>query len=93
MLKKICFVILAVSLLAISGSTIAVGAQTEITVIRNSTDISFPQSIGFTLEAESNQDIIDIRLQYTVDRHSFAQVTSEVLFSFEPGRNVTVSWY
>jgi len=92
-LKRICLIVLAVCLLVVPGGTIAIGAQTEISVIRNTTDISFPQNIGFILEVESEQDIIDIRLQYTVDRQSFAKVTSEVIFSFESDKSVEVSWY
>ncbi len=84
---------LAVCLLVVSGSTITAVAQEEITIIRNSTDVVFPQNIGFTLEVESNQDITDIRLQYTVERQSFALVTSEVILNFKSGKNVKVSWY
>jgi len=92
-LKRICFITLAICLVIVPGGGIATGAQAGISVIRNSTDITFPHSIGFTLEAESSLDIVDIRLQYTVDRQSFAQVTSEVIFKIEPSRKVKVSWY
>jgi len=92
-IRKICLVSLTLCLLLVSGGTMVTGAQTDISVIRNSTDIGFPHSIGFTLEAESSRDITDIRLKYTVDRHSFARVTSEVLFDFEPDEYVKVSWY
>ena len=48
--------------------------------------------LSFNLAAKSDVNITDIRLCYTVDRVSFAQVTSEVYIEFVPDTTVDVNW-
>ncbi len=58
----------------------------------HSVEAEFPSSLSFNLSAQSDVNITDIRLRYTVDRASFAQVTSEVYIEFVPATTVDVNW-
>jgi len=69
-----------------------VQAQGELTILGNSAGVEFPFQLNFNLSARSNVNITDIRLCYTVDRTSFAQITSEAYIEFMPSTNVDVSW-
>ena len=76
MIKKISLLTLVVCLLLIASSPVQ--AQGELVVLDNSAQPEFPLSLKFNLSAQSDVPITDIRLCYTVDRSSFAEVTSEV---------------
>jgi hypothetical protein len=71
---------------------VPVQAQGELTVVHSSAQVMFPLSISFDIGAESSVDITDIRLQYKVLRHSFADVTAEVCMQFKAATTVEVSW-
>jgi len=66
-------------------------AQNELTVLDSSAQAEFPYRLNFSLSAESDVDITDIRLHYRVDRIGFAQVTSEVYIEFVPATAVSTS--
>ena len=83
---------MAVFLLLVVLSPAPLQAQGELVIIESSASIQFPTSIGFTLAAESSEDITDIRLHYTVERQAFAEVTSEIYIDFDAGTSVYVSW-
>jgi len=69
-----------------------VQAQDELAILGSSVGVEFPSRLNFNLSARSNVNITDIRLCYTVDRASFAQITSEAYIEFMPSTNVDVSW-
>jgi len=69
-----------------------VQAQGELTILDSSAQAEFPSKLNFNLSAKSDVNITDIRLCYTVDRASFAQVTSEVYIEFVPAATVDVGW-
>jgi hypothetical protein len=54
--------------------------------------MDFPLKLNFTLSAESNASITDIRLHYQVERMEHAQITSEVYLEFEPATSVSEQW-
>ena len=92
MSKKIGIFILVASLcLVLLGSTL-VQAQGKLRISDNSAEAEFPSKLHFNLSMESDVDITDIRLCYTVDRESYAQVTSEVYIDFVPDTDVDVEW-
>jgi len=92
MIKKFGLLALAIfSLLALLSPGL-VRAQPELTIRDSSAQVAFPLAIGFSLSAESDVDITDIRLHYRVDRLSFAPVTSEVYVEFQPATAVSVGW-
>ncbi len=67
-------------------------AQTGPTVLSSTAEPQFPLSLDFKLSAKSTVNITDIRLQYVVDRDSFAQITSEAYVPFAPASSVNVAW-
>ena len=83
---------LAAALLAAVLSPAALQAQDGITVSKNTAVVGFPISIGFSLAAASDSEITDIRLHYTTNRQSFAQVTSEVYIDFTRASSVDIYW-
>jgi hypothetical protein len=69
-----------------------VQAQGGLTILDSSAQLEFPSELTFNLSAQSDVNITDIRLHYTVDQLSHAQVTSEVYIEFVPATTVDASW-
>ncbi len=92
MIKKISILALVIYLFLSILSPVLVQAQSELTILDSSAQAEFPSSLSFNLSAQSDVNITDIRLCYTVDRASFAQVTSEVYIEFVPATTVDVNW-
>jgi hypothetical protein len=69
-----------------------VHAENSINIIDESVDIHFPGALVFNIQANSNSDIVDIRLSYVVERMNFAYVISEAWPDFVPSTNVDTSW-
>ncbi|MCK5576836.1 MAG: peptidase MA domain-containing protein [Dehalococcoidales bacterium] len=92
MLKRLCRLLLTGALLAAVLSPATLQAQDGITVSKNTAVVGFPISIGFSLAAASDSEITDIRLHYTTNRQSFAQVTSEVYIDFAQSKDVDIYW-
>jgi len=92
MIKKTSILALVIYLFLSMLSPILVQAQSELTILDSSAQAEFPSSLSFNLSAQSDVNITDIRLGYTVDRVSFAQVTSEVYIEFAPATTVDVDW-
>jgi len=92
MIKKVGISGLAICLFLVLLSVGSVQAQSGLAILDNSAEAEFPFKLHFNLSAESEVDITDIRLCYTVDRTSFAQVISEVYIEFVPDTAVDVQW-
>ncbi len=92
MIKRVSLSALVVCLSLVLLSPSLVQAQSGLTILDSSLEVEFPSSLNFNLSAESDVNITDIRLYYTVDRVSYAQVTSEVYIEFVPSTVVEASW-
>ncbi|MBI4283562.1 MAG: peptidase MA domain-containing protein [Chloroflexi bacterium] len=103
MIKKTSIFILSVFLLLLVFSAACVkpgeqiklveyGAAEQLAIRQSSVEAEFPARLDFNLLAESPVDINSVRLHYTVDRASYAQVTSDVSIEFVPDTRVAVSW-
>ncbi len=92
MIKKASLLILVVSLFLVLLSPVSVQAQSGPVVLESSAEIEFPLKLNFNLSVKSDVNITDIRLHYTVDRMSYAQVTSEVYVEFMPATTVQAEW-
>ena len=92
MIKKASVFALVVCLFLVLLSPGLVRAQGELTILDSWVQAEFPSRLNFNLSAESDVNITDIRLSYTVDRASFAQVTSEVYIKFAPSTTVDIGW-
>jgi len=80
----------SVFLLLLSPSVVAAGE--DITVIASGVDVDFPDRAVFTLEAESDTDIVDVRLYYHVDRMNYVEVVSEGWADFTPASKIEANW-
>jgi len=92
MIKKASILALVICLFLGMLSSTLVQAQSGLTILDSSAQVEFPSRLSFNLSAEDDVNITDIRLYYTVDRASFAQVTSEVYIEFVPATTVDVNW-
>ncbi|MBA7658699.1 hypothetical protein ES703_66658 [subsurface metagenome] len=92
MIKKATLLALAVCLFLALLSPGLVQAQGELTILDSSAQSEFPYRLNFSLSADSDVNITDIRLHYRVDRMGFAQVTSEVYIEFAPTNTVYIDW-
>jgi len=92
MIKKAGLLALVACLFLALLSPGLVRAQGGLTVLDSSAQVEFPLRLHFNLSAESDVNITDIRLRYTVDRADFAHVTSETYIEFVPATEVDVSW-
>ena len=92
MIKKATLLALAVCLFLALLVPSLVQAQGELTILDSSAQSEFPYRLNFSLSADSDVNITDIRLHYRVDRMGFAQVTSEVYIEFAPTNTVYIDW-
>ena len=92
MIKKVGILALVAYLSLAILSPGLVQAQGGLTILDSSAQVEFPSKLGFNLSVESDVNITDIRLHYTVDRVSLAQVTSEVYIEFMPANTVDAEW-
>ncbi|MEE8599304.1 MAG: peptidase MA family metallohydrolase [Dehalococcoidales bacterium] len=92
MIKKTGILALVVCLLLVLLSPGLVQAQGGLAVLDSSAEADFPSGLNFSLSAESDVNITDIRLCYSVDRISYAEVTSEAYIEFVPATIVNVNW-
>jgi len=91
-MKKVSILVTAVCLFLAVLSPDLVQAQGGLAILDSSAEAEFPTTLNFSLLAESDVDITDIRLSYMVNRLSFAQVTSEVDVEFVPATTVDAEW-
>lgn len=93
MIKKAGLIILSVCLLLVSLSPVGlVQASSGLTLLSSSAEVDFPARLKFSISAESDVNITDIRLHYRVERADFAKVTSEVYIEFMPATAVQAEW-
>jgi hypothetical protein len=92
MKKKIALLALVFCLLLTILSPGLAQAQSGLTVLNSSAVAEFPSRLNFNLSAQSSVNITDVRLCYSVDRTSFAQLVSEGYVEFTPATKVDVSW-
>ncbi len=67
-------------------------AADEISVTSSAATPQFPMALTFDLQASSGSPIVDVRLDFSVRRDSFARVVTEELADFNPGTSVSASY-
>ncbi len=92
MTKKAVLLILVASLFLALPGPATVRAVDGLQVLESRVEVDFPMRVNFSLSATGDTDITDIRLHYTVDQMSRAEVISEVSLKFEPATLVDVEW-
>ena len=89
MIRRIAVITLAL-LWLLSPSLVA--AEAGITVTASHVAVNFPSQAVFTVEAESDVNIVDVRLHYQVDKMNYAEVISEGWADFTPASKVEANW-
>ncbi len=92
MIKKASILAFIVYLFLALLSPGLVQAQGGLTILDSSAQAEFPSKLSFSLSAESDVNITDIRLHYTVDWINLAQITSEVYIEFVPATTIDTEW-
>lgn len=91
-MKRVVFLIVIIGLFLALSSPANVRAVDGLQVLESRVEIDFPMKANFGLSATGDADITDIRLHYTVDRMSHAEIISEVTLKFESATMVDVGW-
>jgi hypothetical protein len=60
--------------------------------LQSSVQVAFPTSMTFKVKAQSDANIVQLRLHYIVDRQNYAHVTSEGWAQFNPATSVDAQW-
>lgn len=89
MSKWFALMILAVVLVITPAIT---HAQDGISLLDSSAQIFFPSALTFNVKAQSNSNIVKLRLHYQVDRMNYAPVTDEAWPVFTPSPKVQAQW-
>jgi len=89
MIKRISLIALT-PLFFLSPSLVA--AENNITVTASNVVVNFPSQAVFTIEAESSAEIVDVRLDYQVDKMNYAEVVSEGWANFTQADKIDASW-
>ena len=92
MIRKILFIITAIILACITVQPAAAQSQDGIKVTGSKAEVNFPLQLNFSLKAQSESAITDIRLRYYIDQESFAKVTAEAYVVFAPASTVDVQY-
>jgi hypothetical protein len=93
MLRILVCVLLAVLVIApfAMGSRTLASPASAIS-LSSSVQVSFPTSITFKVSAQSDVNIVKLRLHYIVDRQNYASVISEGWAQFNPATTVDTQW-
>jgi hypothetical protein len=67
-------------------------AESGISATDSSAQIYFPSALTFTVNVESRNDIVKVRLHYQVDSMNYAQVTNEAWPVFTPSTKIKAQW-
>jgi hypothetical protein len=91
-MKRLLLVLLAFCLILGFALPAPADAQAALAVVKSTAEVKYPLQVNFSVSAKSDANVTDIRLRYTVDQDSFADVTSETYLSFAPATAVNAQW-
>jgi hypothetical protein len=91
MKKRFFIALVIISLLVFLIPTTA-QAESGLVVSPTLVTVNFPNSIIISISAESDVNISDIRVHYTVERQAFAHVIAEADVAFIPAKEVNAQW-
>jgi hypothetical protein len=91
-MKKKIFITLVVITLLVFFVPASAQAASGLVISPALVTVNFPNSITINISAESDVNITDIRVHYTVERQAFAKVISEAYVYFTPAKEVTAQW-
>jgi hypothetical protein len=85
------FIPLILAAILVITPTIA-HSQEGISLVDSSAQIYFPSALVFSVKAQSQSNIVKLRLHYQVDRMNYAPVTDEAWPEFTPSTKVQTEW-
>jgi hypothetical protein len=85
----ICFIICA---LIFPYYPVTAQDQIQISVTNSSAVMNFPLSLKFSSQIKSSASIADVRIRYSIDQISIANVISEVRIPVNPANAINVDW-
>jgi hypothetical protein len=85
------FIPLVLAAILVITPTIA-HSQGGISVQDSSAQIYFPSALAFNIKAQSQNDIVKLRLHYQVERMNYAPVIDEAWPEFTPSTKVQTQW-
>ena len=86
------FILLLCAILPVAIAPAPVKSATAGITLNSSVQISYPTLITFRIQAQSSDNIIQLRLHYIVDRQNYASVVSEGWAVFNPAASVETQW-
>ncbi len=92
MIKKAVILFLTFAVCLVLLAPVLVRAQDGPAITATSAEAEYPFLLHFNLSAESEVDITDIRFNFSLERDSYARVTSEVYIEFLPDTDVDIVW-
>jgi hypothetical protein len=92
MIKKLLPLVFIICLMPSLLGPGALLASNGLTVLNSTAEIDFPARLVFSIAAESDAAITDLRLHYLVDRMEHARIMSEVYVRVTPATSVTTQW-
>jgi hypothetical protein len=90
MFKKILLLILVLSLAVLAVAPVQ--AAGNLKVLSSSAEVNYPRSLTFKVSAQSDANITELRLQYSIQVLGFAQVVSEAFIQIQPSTKVDTQW-
>ena len=88
----VCILLTVLAIVPFAVTTrFSASAASDIT-LNSSVQISFPTFMTFKVSAQSDVNIVQLRLHYIVDRQNYANVTSEGWAQFDPATSVNAQW-
>jgi hypothetical protein len=91
-IKILLIITLVTMLIGVLGSPSLVQASSQLSVLSHSAVMDFPTSLTFSISAQSDVDINDIRLHYRINRTELVRITSEIYLQFTPAKTVATEW-
>ena len=67
-------------------------AAASVISLSSSVQISFPDAITFNISAQSDEEVMQLRLHYIVEQQNYAEVVSEGWAQFTPAKFVRSQW-
>lgn len=92
MIRKIVLSSIIVLLLLALVKPSAAQEQNQLSVTNSTAKMDFPLSLNVSARVKSSLDIIDVRIRYSIDQMSFADVFSEANVAIEPSTDINAAW-
>jgi hypothetical protein len=91
--KFLAGVLLMLTVLSLAAAIFPPVAAAAGITLSSSVQAAFPNSMTFNVKAQSDVNIVQLRLHYVVNKQNVAGVTSEGWAQFNPATSVSTQWF